>query len=119
MNDEHILFSSIMRIPFAFVIILGLVLFVGAACGTASPSLPGVNSASKEIVQPDGSIILNDGTIVLPDGTQEKPDGTTVKPDGTVLDVNGNPVSKQTVENKNASVPANSDPDGIDANLTL
>ncbi len=108
-----------MRIPFSFVITIGLVLFVGAACGTAAPSLQGVNTAGKEIVQPDGSIIKKDGTIVLPDGTQERPDGTTVKPDGTVLDANGNPVAGQPVENKNADVPANSDPDGIDANLTL
>lgn len=107
-----------MRIPFFFGITFGLVLFVGAACGTATPTLQGVNTAGKEIVQPDGSIILNDGTIVLPDGTQEKPDGTTVKPDGTALDANGNPVAKQSVENTNANVPVNSDPDGIDANLT-
>lgn len=108
-----------MRLPFFFVITIGLVLFVSAACGTATPSLQGVNSGGKEIVQPDGSIILHDGTIVLPDGTQEKPDGTTVKPDGTVFDANGNPVAEQPVENKNANFPVNSDPDGIDANLTL
>lgn len=95
-------------------------LLLGAACTKSTTA--GTNTVSvNDTVQPDGTVIKSDGTIVRPDGTQEKPDGTLIEPDGTTVQPDGTIIQPDGTVingNKNTTPPANSDPDGIDANLT-
>ncbi|MBI4175950.1 MAG: thioredoxin family protein [Candidatus Aenigmarchaeota archaeon] len=66
-------------------LMIGIVVIIIIAVGGAlfySQTYP----TSRDITQPDGTILKPDGTMVKPDGTMIAPDGTMTKPDGTMVE---------------------------------